>query len=180
MKTRLTDKTEIIVVLCCALVFFIVGCVFLARAFSFKKYGEKTNAVITRIEESYDSDGDTDYTVYVSYSVKGVKYENVRLNTYTSGMREGKTIPILYMRDNPSDIDYFKTSFSMPIIFLGISLGLTVISAFSLIKNRMYLKGALKNENVAAANEIAAGSGNCGKQSMNGIRTVRGDDFQRK
>ncbi len=104
-------------------IFFFVGALFVVLGFflwnetnSFMKSAKKTEATITRINERYHGDGDSDYDVYVSYFVDGKSY-NEELNTYNSSMREGKNVTIYYNPDNPSEIMSGDSSFIV-IIFL--------------------------------------------------------------
>lgn len=57
------------------------------------------DAQITRIYSNNDN-----HSVYVSYEIDGVKYNNVRYNEYNSSMYEGKTIQIYYNPENPGQI----------------------------------------------------------------------------
>lgn len=104
-------------------IFLIVGIIFVALGFfiwndtkNFMKNAIKTEATITRINERYHGDGDSDYDVYVSYFVDGNSY-NEELNTYNSSMREGKKITIYYNPDNPKEIMSSDSSIIV-IIFL--------------------------------------------------------------
>jgi len=69
-----------------------------------KSYTE-TQAVISHIASEYDAtDGSTDYTVYVTYTVDGKEYTDIPLDSYHAGMNEGDTVAIKYNPNNPSEI----------------------------------------------------------------------------
>lgn len=73
---------------------------------NFEKSAKETEAVITNIDTSRrHSQGETktEHTVYVSYEVDGQQYHE-QLNYYTSSMRVGQRIKLLYNPDDPNDI----------------------------------------------------------------------------
>lgn len=70
---------------------------------------KSTTATIERIEtidKGYDSDNrrDIDHEVYVTYTVDGKTYTNMRLDTYASSYNPGKDVKIYYNPANPADI----------------------------------------------------------------------------
>ena len=104
MKKR-TKNPTFIVFLVFALVGLglLIGSVFLfLDNMRFMDAAKETTATITDIYTSRDSDGDTSHTVYVKYTVKGNEYEG-KLNYYSSGMREGKSVKVFYNPDDPED-----------------------------------------------------------------------------
>lgn len=83
-------------------IFFALG-IFLSMSTFTEKGKIETTGVITRIESYPDSDGDTQYDVFVSYNVSGKNYVS-ELNSYSSSFHEGKEIKIYYLENNPSKI----------------------------------------------------------------------------
>lgn len=62
------------------------------------------DAIIERIDTSYDFDGDETYNVWVSYRIGHVEYNN-KLNYYSPSYYEGKKIKIYYDKLNPNKIE---------------------------------------------------------------------------
>lgn len=128
-------KTEwlLMIVFLIAGIGMIVGGVYIQNENNkFMKNAKKTTATITRIDVSYDSDGDSDHDVYVEYAVKGERYTG-RLNEYNSGMYEGKDITIYYNPENPRDFRGTSSSISSYII-MGIGAVFTIISSVFIVK----------------------------------------------
>jgi hypothetical protein len=86
----------------------------------------KTEASIVSITmESY---GSTKlYEVFVEYEVDNRRYTN-QLNTYSSNMDEGDTVPIRYSPENPNFIAYAKNEFLSFWIFLVLGIIASAIS----------------------------------------------------
>ena len=64
-------------------------------------YDGSVTAVITGIDREWagtDSDGfdEYDYHVYIEYEINGKKFENVEYPGYSSSMKKGDTVEILY------------------------------------------------------------------------------------
>lgn len=116
MKNR--KLVAVILPIFISVILIVVGFILYDNSLKFEKRGVKTDAVIVRIDEKRDSDGDYDHIVYVRYTVNGREY-TTRLGTYTSSMYVGKTVPILYMPNNPSDIMYGKLTKFPAIVFIG-------------------------------------------------------------
>lgn len=111
-------------------VFFIAGvCMFiwgigwLISALQFKATAVEVPGEITRIDSAYDDDGDEHYSVFVSYEYNGERYEDVRINSYSSSMYEGKEITLYCDPDKPRHIQA-KSMLYFPPIFL-MAFGLT-------------------------------------------------------
>lgn len=124
-------KTELV----CGLIFMFAGMFFITVMLNiyfdnmgFFKEAEKTTAVITDIEKNpYKK---TDYNVYISYEIDGVKYENVNLGYYTSSMNKGDEITVHYDPEKPYDArsmggDVFETYIGT---FVGIGIGLLFVA----------------------------------------------------
>lgn len=97
---------------------------------------EKTDAVITRIEE-YREGGNGDYThdVYVDYTVNGVEYKDIMLDTYSAGMDVGDTITVEYDVDNNARIRSGATKFA-PYIMLVAGSAFWVFGVINLINGK--------------------------------------------
>ncbi len=115
MKNR--KLVAVILPIFISVILIVIGFILYDNSLKFDKRGVKTDAVIVRIDEKRDSDGDYDHIVYVRYTVNGREYITM-LGTYTSSMYVGKTVPILYMPNNPSDIIYGKLTKFPAIVFI--------------------------------------------------------------
>lgn len=137
-----SDKKTIIIL---KVIFIAVGLVMISGAViislynrKFFKTAEKTTAVITDIEVSqhwHNGKKDSRHTVYVTYEVDGVQYDNISLGYYSSGMFVGKTINIYYKKNNPGKV---KTKgIAVDSIVLGglgaafLVVGIILVCAFS-------------------------------------------------
>lgn len=144
-KRKLNNSPVFIIIF--ALIFIGVGVYLSVRELEFVNGGTKTQATIVDIETYRDSDGDLNHRVYVTYTVDGSVYGG-RLDTYTSSMRVGNTVPIYYMTDNPTVFTYAKFNFLFPVIFIlcgVLVLVLAVIPIISDAKNNKKLKFLKEN-----------------------------------
>lgn len=142
MKSKRKPNSFPVLIIIFALIFIGVGIFWSVRETKFVKGGVKTQATIVDIETYHDSDGDLNHRVYVTYTVDGILYDGM-LDTYTSSMRVGNTVPIYYMTDNPSEFTYAKFNFLFPVIFIlsGVFvLVLAIIPSISDAKNNKKLK----------------------------------------
>ena len=92
-----------------------LGIVFIVQSAEY----DETTAVITRIEEYRDSDGERARDVFVRYTYGGVEYEDIELSWWESGMREGDEITVLCRRDDPSVTRSETLVVVLPLILLG-------------------------------------------------------------
>ena len=81
-------------------IFIVVGIIALKSTSDFKKTAVETTAEVISVSKQTDSDGDTSYTVYVTYNVNGQIYDN-HYSTSTF-IREGSTVKVYYDKNNPS------------------------------------------------------------------------------
>ena len=65
----------------------------------FKKNGISVQGVISDIESISDGE-DTSHEVYVTFTAKGKEY-TFKSHYYSSNMKRGDSVPVLYMPDNP-------------------------------------------------------------------------------
>ena len=142
MNSKRKSGSFPILIIIFALIFIVVGVYLSVRKLEFVNGGTKTQATIVDIETYHNSDGDLNHRVYVTYDVDGIIYDGM-LDTYTSSMRVGNTVPIYYMTDNPSEFTYAKFNFLFPVIFIlcGVFvLVLAIIPTISDAKNNKKLK----------------------------------------
>ncbi len=118
------------------IIFLIVGMGFLFGTIvyyihdkEFRSRAVEVDAVISNIEEYKDSDGDTTHSVSVSFDYGGKSYENVKINFYYAGMKEGKTIEILCDPDNPTKIG---STTSSVILIVALSIFAVAFSGFGI------------------------------------------------
>lgn len=107
------------------LLFLIIGLIFVGVAGKFfydnLTYDDRYDAVTAVISEIYttrDSDGDTDHSVYVSYTYDGDAYTNVRLGSYSSDMHEGGRYTVYIDPKRPGDPKVKSPAFVCFMIFL--------------------------------------------------------------
>lgn len=91
------------------IVLILSGIIVFKKNTEFKENAEEIVGEITRIEKSYDSDGDAHHDVYVTYTYNGNEYDDVLIDFYSSGMFEGKEIALLCDPRSPKRV-HSKTS----------------------------------------------------------------------
>lgn len=93
--------------------FAVVGLIFLVAAIFILKAPKvdyiETQGIIDEIEESYNSiEERTDYSVYVSYQAAALdgihSYQHVPYGSYSSSMKVGDAVTVLYNPDAPDEI----------------------------------------------------------------------------
>lgn len=98
----------------------VTGILMFMSAIRFKENGTAVLGVITKIESHHNSEGENSHTVYVSYEYGGSIYSDVRLNSYSSSMYEGKEITLYCDPDNPRRIQTDSMLYLGPGILMGI------------------------------------------------------------
>lgn len=78
----------------------------------------KTEAVISKITEQKDSDGDVDHDVYINFTFDGVEYEDVRYSQYSSTMHVGDS---LFVEVDPADPDNLPEDLTVAAIVFGLA-----------------------------------------------------------
>jgi len=112
-----------------------------SRAMRFVANGTETQAEITSIETHYSGE-DTEYDVFVKFTVDGTVYGG-RLDVYEAGFYVGKTVPILYLNDNPNEFIYARHN--LLIAYILFLLGVIFISVVTVpIITRAVRKGKIK------------------------------------
>ncbi len=126
-----------------AIVFGVIAIVSGAHKLQSKHlYDASTTAVITGIEREWsgtDEDGfdQYDYHVYVNYEVDGKKYENMEYPGYSSSMKNGDELEILYQSSNPENFAE-KNITGNAMIFLGV--GIVLVLGGAIAEVRTFIK----------------------------------------
>lgn len=124
-KNRKYEKMMILVpsiFLIAGICMFIWGIGWLVSALQFKATAVEVPGKITRIDSAYDDDGDEHYSVFVSYEYNGERYENVRINSYSSSMYEGKEIVLYCDPDKPRHIQVKSMLYFPPVFLMAFGL----------------------------------------------------------
>ncbi len=100
-----------------------ISAVMYASEKEYEKYAVKLTGEITDVYSYIDHDGEVRSGAYVTYSYNDVIYEDVKLNYYSSNMKEGKEIELFVNKYSPRDI---KTA-NEGMIFSGIPLLIGVV-----------------------------------------------------
>ena len=114
-------------------IFIIVGIIWLVSGRKFVQSAVKVSAVISEIESYRDSDENVNYRVYVNYSYGGQRYEDIRLNEYSSSMYEGKEIQVMLDPDNPKKLMTNLGLYIGPAVFIGMGAIFTSAGVISLV-----------------------------------------------
>lgn len=101
------------------------GFIVMHNSLRFQSTAAEVTGVISDIRTHRDSDGDTRYTVLVSYSYNGQSFEDVPLNYYSSGMYEGKEITLSVDPEAPGHmVSKFGSTFSyLMLLSMGLIFG---------------------------------------------------------
>ena len=116
------------------LIFLIAGvaCIIAGILFLNDVKGEfvKTEAVISSIESYYDEMAEEEkHFVYVDYTVDGKEYQNIDIGTWSSSMKEGETIKIMYDVWNP---ERAIVPFARIAPFVPLTAGILILLFFGL------------------------------------------------
>ena len=86
------------------------------------------DGTIRRIESYTDEGGEEQQAVFVSYTdANGVDHENVRYPSYSSSMKEGQTVPVLYDPSAPEEISSPGGEY-LPYVFIAVGVLAIVVS----------------------------------------------------
>ena len=116
----------------------IIGIIIGMSLSKFKNVAVATTATVYNVDKSTDSDGETNYTIHVSYLVDGEEYDG----KYSSSIfvKEGSNVTIYYDKNNPGKIRTTKSI--LPAIFVCAfgsifsTIGIALIGIKALKKNK--------------------------------------------
>lgn len=86
-----------------AIILIVIGSILQISDMLFIKKSLITEATISSIEVEKDINNETNYEVYVTYTINNKKY-NERLRDYNFTMKKGQKVQIFYDPNNPSHI----------------------------------------------------------------------------
>lgn len=154
MKENKVENLIWIIFAIMGVIFVIIGLIVCKNVYNYDDKVE-TVGIITEISSYLDYDNERNYTVYVSYTVEGEKYESI-LNGYSASFYEGKEIKIYYDKDDPSKIG-MKSMDLLILIFPGIGLIFFIIGGtgiFVKINNKKLEKNLKENGELIYANYV--------------------------
>ncbi len=131
---RLSKKSAIIMIISGVLFLAVAGFAWI-KTVRYRGEGVHADAVITDIETTYFDD-DTDHTVTVRFTTGDGEEITGELDAYQSGFYVGKTVPVLYLPDNPHKFTYEKNGLLLPLIFIGAGAFLLGAGIFALVRRR--------------------------------------------
>ncbi len=135
------SKKHAILILVVGVLFFAVAVFAWIKTVHYRGEGIRVDAVITDIETTYFDD-DTDHTVTVRFVTEDGEEITGELDAYQSGFYVGKTVPVLYLPDDPHKFTYAKNGLLLPLIFIGAGVFLLGFGVFALVrKDRGYDDG---------------------------------------
>ena len=137
---RLSKKSAILILI--SGVLFIAVSVFAwIKTVHYRGEGIRVDAEIIDVETTYFDD-DTDHTVTVRFVTEDGEEITGELDAYQSGFYVGKTVPVLYLPDDPHKFTYAKNGLLLPLIFIGAGVFLLGFGVFALVrKDRGYDDG---------------------------------------
>lgn len=130
IKSKNPMKIVIAVAMIFSVVFFAVSVLNFILIKNFQKTALPVSATIQAITTDYDDDS---HRVYVSYTVGGENYYT-KLSSYSSSMKVGKQITVYYQIENPKKIMYPSVSYTLSLVFLGLSSIFLAITSVECIK----------------------------------------------
>jgi len=137
---RLSKKHAILILVSGVLFLAVAGFAWI-KTVHYRGEGIRVDAVITDIETTYFDD-DTDHTVTVRFTTEDGEEITGELDAYQSGFYVGKTVPVLYLPDDPHKFTYAKNGLLLPLIFIGAGVFLLGFGVFALVrKDRGYDDG---------------------------------------
>ena len=131
--TKMTKRNAILVI--AAGVLFLAVAVFAwVKTVHYRGEGVHADAVIVEIETT-SFDDDTYHEVTVRFTTESGEEITGKLDAYKSGFYEGKTVPVLYLPDDPHDFTYEKNGLLLPLILGGAGVFLLVFGVIGLVRS---------------------------------------------
>ena len=124
-------------------ILIIISICLTASGMKFEETAVDITGTIAFIDSYRDSDGDRHYQVYVDYVYEGREFTEVRLNTYTSSMYEGKEIALKIDPENPGKV---KTPHSNMIAGIILAVMGLVFALIGIIPTVLGFKKAAKKK----------------------------------
>ncbi len=122
-KIKMRNYISIAMLVLLSIVFLFVGVIRKSNVDNFMGTAEKVEARIcdidTYTERNYKGRRITKHKVYVDYTVDGIIYDHIQLDSYNSSMRVGKIIEIYYNPKKPKQIKSGDTSTFTIMMFAG-------------------------------------------------------------
>ena len=131
--TKMTKKNAILVIVS-GVLFLAVSVFAWVKTVHYRGEGVHADAVIVEIETTYFDD-DTDHEVTVRFTTESGEEITGKLDAYKSGFYEGKTVPVLYLPDDPHDFTYEKNGLLLPLILGGAGVFLLVFGVIGLVRS---------------------------------------------
>lgn len=156
MNSKRFFKLFCAIFLIVGIILIVAGIVSQINTSNFLKTAIKTDAKITDIITSRDTDGDLNHDVYISFIVDGKTYEG-RLNGYNSSMYTGGLTTIYYNPDNPNDfIGNDGTFFNCLLIALGVAFATVSIFIIHHFAKKNREKFRLQEEGICLHSKITS------------------------
>ena len=128
-----TNKREAIVVFVVAVVFLLIAVLVWRKTVYYRGEGVHADAEIVDIETTY-LDDDTDHEVTVRFTTADGREITGKLDAYQSGFYVGKTVPVLYLPDDPRKFTYEKNGLLLPLILGGVGVLLLAVGICALAR----------------------------------------------
>lgn len=119
----------------------------IAKTSAFISDAAQVKAKVSKIKASIDSDGDTNYSAYVTYTYNEKEYKNIALREYNSSLYEGKAIDLYVDKDNPKNVRIKSVIYFFPVAYIVIGvvfLSIGIIILLLMIKDKRRRKKIIK------------------------------------
>lgn len=142
------------------LTFFLFGLIFAGAGIGiwksnndFFKTAKETTAIIEDIQthHSYDrkkGKSTTSHSVYVCYTINGIQYKDIRLDHYSSSMKEGKKITVYYQEDDPYEVQTKGGGIFLPLLFVLLGTIAAVVGLPLTLSSLSFKERALKKNGI--------------------------------
>ena len=130
-----TSKRNASIVVISGILFLTVSVFAWVKTVHYRGEGVHADAVIVNIETTYFDD-DTDHDVTVTFTTEDGEEITGELDAYKSGFYVGKTVPVLYLPDDPHKFTYEKNGLLLPLILGGAGVFLVVFGVIGLVREK--------------------------------------------